>query len=428
MRMFNNYFMKKYKILLLALIVFGGLSLRHALCVPPKPISQERMEKVQDFALQQEQKRQEVSSGIDNRSLLEIEEQSGANRFTQTEGYFQVPALRNLVTDTFSGSFEPVKHMDIVSRVMAKEAQFKNSHWAFYHGTSNIWMVPQDLCTALYRHLNPSAKKDEEFKFLRFGDESGPQAKEFLTSRLRKEGLVDDNGEDRGLLLSTNLSLFGNTGFQSESTWRYFMKDKKHAAPERATYEEIMDKFGLSHKYIDEIMKVVETELLDLLQAKEQTLLQIFVPKDIVDDIGYLAWATGIPAHEDTINWVRANVKNKNYKPKKKTPGALIVLEDLKNKFKKEQERNPLFKDLVKTVEEGDYSLDSFLKIYCNKPWELPNLNYVQARLIFSNDVLLNPNSGVKMYRYITINRNKMSEYQKRLDAIVKKIVADKGQ
>lgn len=419
MRIFNNYFMKKYKILLFALVVFGGLFLQDVFSAFPRV----RIEKVQDAALEQEQKRQEASAGIDNRSLLEIEEQSGANRFTQTEGYFQVPALRNLVTDTFGGSFEPVKHMDIISRVMAKEAQLKNSHWAFYHALSNVWMVPQDLYTMLDRSLNPSTQKEGNFTFLRFDDESGPQAKEFLMSELKKNGLIDDNGEARGLLLSTNLSLFGNTGFKSESTWRYFMKEKQHTTPDRSMYEKIMDKFGLGYKYVDEIM-----ELVDLLRAKEQTLLQIFVPKEDVDDIGYLAWATGIPAHEDTIGWVRTNVKNKTYKGKKGKPGALWALADLKNKFKKEQERNPLFKDLVKTVEEGDYSLNSFLKIYCNKPWELPNLNYVQARLIFSNDILLNPSSGVKMYRYTTIDRNKMSEYQKRLNALVKKIVADKGK
>jgi len=166
--------------------------------------------------------------------------------------------------------------------------------------------------------------------------------------------------------------------------------------------------------------------LVDLLQAKEQTLYQIFVPKDDVDDIGYLAWATGIPAHEDTIDWVRTNIKNKVYRGKKGKPGALWALADLKSKFKKQQESNPLFKDLIQSVEAGDYSLNSFLKIYCNKPWELPNLNYVQARLIFSKEVLLNPESGVKMYRYDTISRNKKKEYKNRLKNIVNKMVADK--
>jgi len=166
------------------------------------------------------------------------------------------------------------------------------------------------------------------------------------------------------------------------------------------------------------------------LQAKAQTLIQIFVPKEVIDDIGYLAWATGIPAHEDTIAWVRTNVKNKVYRGKEGRVGALWALEDLKNKFKKQQEKNPLFKELIDTVEKGDYSLDAFLKIYCNKPWELSmqHLNYVQARLIFSNEILLNPKSGVKMYRYTTIDRNKMAKYQKRLDEMVDKIVAESGK
>jgi hypothetical protein len=162
--------------------------------------------------------------------------------------------------------------------------------------------------------------------------------------------------------------------------------------------------------------------LVDLLKTKQQALLQVFVPKDIVDDIGYLAWATGIPAHQPSIDWV----KNSGFRGKAGKPGALWALAALKDTFKKEQEKNPLFKEMLETVEKGGYSLNAYLKRYCNEPTNLSNMNYVQARLIFSDDVLLNPTSGVKMFRHSAVEHKQMKEYNKRLDALIKEIIATK--
>ena len=385
-------------------------------------LGKKRVGLVREESLARVQKEQERRAGIDTRSLQEVQEATGPNRFTQTEAYFQVPDLRSAVAKEFTGPFEVVRYMDIVSRVMAKEAEFRNSHWVFYHGISNVWTVWQDTLTKLSNHFNPSAQKEGgDFVFLRTRTKENKQAKEFLINELKENGLVDDNGESRGLLLSTNLSLFGNTGLGSESTWRYIMKEKKHTEPDRAMYESIMDEWGLPYTFINELK-----DLVSLLKTKQQTLLQIFVPKEIVDDIGYLAWATGIPAHQKSIDWVRTNIKNRTYVGKKGKPGALWALAALKDKFKKEQERNPLFKEMLANVEDNQYSLNAYLKDYCNKPLEVPNMNYIQARLIFTDDILLNPASGVKMFRHTEIEHKKMKAYESRLNEIIQQIIAEK--
>lgn len=188
-----------------------------------------------------------------------------------------------------------------------------------------------------------------------------------------------------------------------------------------------MTEFGVSNKYADELMALIQ-----LLPSPQQMMLyQILVPKNIVDDIGYLSWATGIPAHQDTINWVRNNVKSKKYRTKKDTSGktkvaALWALEDLQSKFKKEQEKNPLFKEIIEGIEQGDYSLNSYLRMYCNKPESLPNMDWMQARLIFSNEGLLDPNSGIKMIRYSMVARKNVEKYAKALHAIFQRMVAEK--
>lgn len=188
-------------------------------------VGQQRAQLVGNMSLAREEKNQLKNVGIESRSLQEIGDHEGSDRFTPTEAYFQKQSLRDLVLDTFKDGFEPIYHMDIVSRYMAKEAEFRDTHWSFCHATSIEWTIPSDLFTLCYNH-DHSLPQEDDFTFLRFNAQSGPQAKEFLMHELRKNGLVDDNGDARALLLSCNFSLFGNTGLPSESTWTYFMKKK----------------------------------------------------------------------------------------------------------------------------------------------------------------------------------------------------------
>lgn len=391
---------------------------------PAKPVDlgQKRTELVREASLARVQKEQEKKAGIDTRSLQAIQDSMGPDLFTQTEAYFQVPKLRKLVTEEFTGYFKVVEHMDVVSSIMAKEAELRKSHWAFYHGVDNIWTVPQDLYTKLHNHFHPEdQKRNEDFIFLRFTSMKGKAPKEFLIGELKQHGLVDDNNEAGGLLLAVNFTPFGNTSFKGESTWKYFIEPHSHVDPDRAMYELIMNEFKLPHTYIDELMALTRD-----VRSKHQTLLQIFVPKNLVDNVGYLAWVTGIPAHEETIDWVRKHIKHKGHSPKG-GKSVLRELASLKDKFKKEQEKNALFRDMLESIEKGeDYSVDAYLKDYCNKPEEIPQLNYVQARLIFSDDVLLNPASGVKMFRHNKISNEKIDRYETKLEELVKKIVASK--
>ena len=375
-----------------------------------------RVEQVKEASLERERKY--TGAGIRTKTLAEIESMTGRNQFTQTEAYFQIPELRELVTKKYN----VVPYMDVISQMLTNEGRYRDTHWAFYHGNISIWRVAQDLYTKLYYHFNkPKEEISEEFTFLRFQNESGPQAQQFLLDQLKAHGLVDDTGESKAILLSTNISLFGNSHSDGESSWRYFILPKGHAKPQSDTYESIMKTFGLTNKYVKELMALEK-----MFHTKEQAMIQIFVPKEYVDEIGYLAWMKGIPAHDQTINWVRANIKNKTFRGKAGKPGRAWAAIALTEKFKKEQEKNPIFRDLVESVKSGDFSLDSYLKIYCNKPTELPSLDYAQARLIFTPEILLNPNSGIKIFRFNTVARNTMEEYNNRLDAIIKKILAEK--
>ena len=365
------------------------------------------------------QTEQKEKYGVDQRSPGEVQQQKSSDRFTQTEAFLQVKKVKDKLAEESSSKFIP--YLNIVSDCLVKEQELKNSHYVFYHATDNEWRLAQDLYTQLYTRQNPGKRVGESFTFLRFDDFPERNAKEFLVNELSKNGLVDDTGKLGAILLSVNLALFANVGWDTSCTWEYFLKDMGHKVPDRKIYQKMMDKFGLTHKYIDELLSLVK-----LYDTKENTLLQIFIPQNEVDDIGYLAWSKGIPMHEKSIDWIQNYKKQKNLTKKGGKHPTVIAMEELATRFKKEKEKNPLFKDLMESVQEGDFSVAAFLKVYRNTPWSISNINNTQVRLIFSPDVLLNPASGVKFYRYSTVSKKKLSEYYKRLNEVVDKIIAEK--
>ena len=362
------------------------------------------------------QSEQSAKYGVDKRSLAEIQEQKTPDRFTQTTAHLQTKAVIDLLAKEPSSNFIP--YLNIIFDCLVKEQDLKNSHRVFYHTTSSEWRLAQDVYSQAYAKANPN-KKIEDFLFLRFTDFDETSPRDLLLEELKEHGIVDNDQDHlKALLLSVNLSLFGNIDWRSSSTWDYFVQQKL-GGPSRKVYEGMMDKFGLTHKYINELMSLVK-----VYETKENTLLQIFIPQDKVDDIGYLAWSLGMPRHEKSIAWIESHIK--------KTSGHIGSGTDRKNallklssQFKKNQD-DPLFKDLIKSAEKGDFSLNKFLKVYCNTPWEVEGLDHAQARLVFTPNGLLNPAVGIQFYRYSTATKKQLREYSKRLNEIMNKIFAEK--
>lgn len=363
--------------------------------------------------LHQVQATQNSKYGIDKRSLVEIQEQKTPDRFTQTTAHLQTKEVMKLLKKEPSSKFIP--YLDMIFDCLVKEQDLKDSHYVFYHTTPNQWRLASDVYSQAYAWKYPN-QKIEDFLFLRFSDFDQMSPRDFLLQELKQNGLVDNRGKLAALLLSVNLSLFGNMDWKTSSTWEYFLTELKKETPNRKVYEDMMDKFGLTHKYIDELLSLTQ-----IYETKENTLLQIFVPQDKVDQIGYLAWSLGIPKHEKTISWVYDYLKKKS-SPISHRGSAMEILAE---QFKMEQEKNPLFKDLVESVKEGDFSLHAYLKIYRNTPWAIEGIDHDQARLIFTPNGLLNPAADIQFYRYSTASKEQLREYTERLNGVMKKIFAE---
>jgi hypothetical protein len=348
---------------------------------------------------------------IDNRPVAEIVASTKPDRFTQTEAHLFLKHNRDLIEKKYP---DTEKYLDVVSAIIAKEGEYKDSHYAFYNTTSNSWRLAQDLYTRLYAYEHPESMPPRDFKFLRFSDESaGASAQSFLINELKQKGLVDDNTDTKFIMISVNFALFGNVGFPGECSWEYFIHPQSHAKPIRVIYEKMMDRFGLTHKYIDELMKLVE-----IYETKEDTIVQVLVPIDKVDEIGYLAWVKGIPAHSGVIKQILQQA-GRSKKFEKVSPAINALAQQFVN-----DPTQTMFKDMLEHVEKGDYSLEKFLKVYRNRPTN--EMNDVTGRLLFTPDILLNPASGVKFFRFSTVTKEKLKEYNEKLNSIIKRMIAEK--
>jgi len=335
-----------------------------------------------------------------------------SDRFTQSQAHMSLPEIKKIIASKYN--IKPYE--DMLVSMMNREKEFKDDYYVFYHGMKNIWRIPQDLYTRLYFYFKklPSDLM-KSFVFLRFENVEAPSSvHSFLVNTLESNGLINDHLLS-SFLYSVNLAIFGNVGTDPECTWQYFVKSRGVSAPDRTTYEKIMDAFGLSYEYIDALMALVA-----LYTTPEQTIVQIFIPKNKVDEIGYLSWIRGIPAHKRTMDLVLRSVEDKIFS---KSPLALDYYTAV---FKHEQESNPVFKSLLERVNAGDFSLGYFLQFYRNHPEAIEGINNFQARLIFTPELLLNPLSGVRIFRYSAATPEQMRNYEQHFDAIFKKIIAEK--
>jgi len=374
----------------------------------------QKMSKTVDLTPQEQQ---EISKRMKKLQQL-MEQKKKTDKFTQSEAHLSLPFILKLIESNYPNLNQ---YLNIIASVIIKEQELKNTHYAFYHAQDNMWRVPQDLYRKLYERLDPLTQKLENFEFMRWNlpETIKISAQEFVVEQLKRYGLIDDTKKEaKASLLSVNLALFGNVGLKPECTWEYFVNPPLVKTPKPGDFEGLLDTFGISHKYIVQLMNITY-----LLKTKEQTLLQILIPTEIVDYISYLSFASGMPADKDTMGWILDNIKRK--KKYDKPHKYMDAFREITKIFKEEQEENTLFKELLERAEEGDFSVGELLKIYRNNPQKIDNINYLEARLVLTKNILTTPNIGIKFIRYDTISWDKMKEYNQKLDEIVDQMVQE---
>lgn len=364
-----------------------------------------------------------------------------STNMTQSEAHLSIPAIRNAVEEWYHLGTTPY-FQELFKKVVAKERQFNDTHYAFYNAYINDWRVPQDLYSKLYAKFYPNVANLKDFRALRWMPSKHIHPQDFLQQELTQRGMVNDNeGGLSRIITSTNLALFGNVGFPGECTMEYFLHRKSHAKPSVDIFKGILGSFGASEAYIPTLMGLADKYFFvePLRNGKEpETLSQIFIPKDMVDNVAYVAWVQGVPYEEKLVTWVTSLTQakfgktplfsNEKLASQAGVQTLQTTLKDVQNLFKDKQTGHPLFKQILDGIEQGKYRISNILNEYKSEPFMVPGLNHIQARLLIDTECISNPAAVgvVHVYVYDRIPQELKDEYNAELDAIVEKIYQER--
>lgn len=299
---------------------------------------------------------------------------------TPTQAYLSVPRLNALVHKDWKN--ELVDYKDMFDEIKKKEHEFNDTHYVFYHGQNDAFRLLHDFLNALYEELYLHPPLDD-FYMMRLWYESREKAhmNKFIEEY---EGGSPITWSDQGgplvkELLSVNFSIFGNTNTWGECTLKAFTRNRSYFFHSvMPLIEDVFKEFGFDKKYLKDL-----AQLPPLIATKEGTIYQIFIPKNLVDSCAYVChrWAT--PYRQPLVT----------------------------SDFNAQKQRHMHIKPIVDA--------------YKQKPNSFVDLDILQARLLFSQDILLNPNSGVKIFRYTTVPQAKLEDYKKKLKKITHDIYND---
>lgn len=363
---------------------------------------------------------------------------AAAHTMTQSEAHMSVPVIRNMVESWYKYSKVP-EYQKLYKNVVEKERAYNDTHYVFYNAFSNEWRVPQDLYLKLYASLHPLTIDIKDFRAFRWLPVNHQTPKELLKKELLEFGMINDNiWRVKANLLSTNLALFGNVGFPGECTFEYFLNAKSNTKVSAEIFESILDIFmkpfpspdgprSTLYKYIPQLQNLDKYLVSKKISnGKEpQTLAQIFIPKEMVDQVAYLAWVQGIPHEEKLINWVMHNTAPKFGKATSFTK-LEPHLASIRELFKDKQTEHPIFKIILQGIEEGKYAISTFLDQYKANPSLLPEAgNNAQARISIDPQHVGCIGCGAAVYDYDFISQKNKDAYEKELNEIVYKIRAD---
>ena len=331
-------------------------------------------------------------------------------------------------------------YQELFNNVATKERQFNDTHYAFYNAFSNEWRVPQDLYLKLYAKFHPGSADIKDFRCARWLPVHHVTPKELLKKEFLEHRMISDNEwRVKANMLSANLALFGNVGFPGECTFEYFLNAKSNTKVNPDIFKAILATFGADDKYISQINELADIYLVadELRNGKEpQTLSQIFIPKQMADQVAYVAWVQGVPYEEKLANWVMSQSQtqfgktplysNEELALKKGVQTLKTSLQDVRQLFKDKQTQHPLFKQILEGIEAGKYHISTILDEYKAEPFMVPGLNHLQARLIVTPACVGNVEANVQVFDYDRIPQANKDAYNEELDSIVDQIFAER--
>ena len=306
---------------------------------------------------------------------------SNNNRMCQTEAHSKALSIEN---PYYIQSLKETQatYKKLVDPIIKKEKEMMHSHFVFYHGQQAYLSLLHDFLKELYQFMMIHGTL-KNFELLRTWYEAFEQvdANRFIDAE--ENGILSYWNDHKPFLVKNmmcaNLALFGNATNTGESSWQYFLCDRSINPPKiESILTEIFSALNLDTKYI--------SQLLDIHTAvtfPSGILQQIFIPKDKVDKFVYLSRAYGTPY------------------------------------------RTPIIERYFDRMKQRHTSIAPILDLYQTAPEKINNIDCLQARIIFSQDMILNPQNDIHIIRYTTADQNAIHAYQKQLKKLTQEIFTD---
>ena len=319
------------------------------------------------------------------KTSLTVQTTNTTHVHTPTTAYLSIPDLKTNAYTIFGIDYHPERKA-IVEKVISREKEHDAQYYPFYHGQKFEFRLLQDTVKTLLElvQLRDSIKS---FAFLRLPHEKKftPVAANAFLNQLKATYGLAWNDMQHGLqerLLSVNLSLFGSTSHicSGECTFNFFLYSTSYLAP---AIKELLQNFFNHYAFSTDSFINQLVALYEKYRTSEGNLLQIFIPKNKVDECAYLSHAYGKP-YEDAI---------------------------VKDCFDKKLKRH--------------IRIAPILEKYKTNPQSIPHLDSLQARLVMCSDTFLNPDSGIKIFRYTTMSKDIKKQYKAELKAIVQQVLID---
>lgn len=330
---------------------------------------------------------------IGTRSIQEFFEFAAKDKtlpFTQTEAYLTKPELKKtlLESEAFTEDSSPLRENsgklnELLARTLNQE-RIHRDYYVLYHAQNKKFILFYDILKELIKQT--LKKEHTAFEYLRV---PGPATYNKKLAEIVKKGFEwDHDPEVKKMLLSVNLSLFGNASVTTgESSFSALLFDRSILPPERL-FELIFDSFELDRAFIEKFKNLFKKY-----EPQEGNLLQIFIPKDVINTYVYLSQAYGRLLSMPMIHHAAIPLK------------PVVIRKDGKTDVLD-----------LKTIDAQTY-----LALFRNHPEDISayDMDRMQGRLLITNDFLLNPESGVKIYRYNTIPLKEALQYKKELSRLI---------
>ena len=277
---------------------------------------------------------------------------------------------------------EDASYLPIVENALQQEILYSKDYWVFYHAHENYLACLHDILKLFYSWGFLRKNQPLPLRFVTKGKyPSNLDAFLDQTSSLYKpthhEGhrnllsyMFDKTPEIREQLISVNLALFGNSTALGESTFSYLKFPKCwHDIGIKEILQAIFQELQLPQIFLDKIMQATNT----FEDNKQMILLQIFIKKDVVDNVAYWAF-----------------------------PGGSPVTRELLDSWDETKKRHTKISPLLAQYVENPQELDKYVSLFNYKNisrYDDLGLDALQARLWLPSNYLYDP-SKTKILRY----------------------------